>query len=125
MTLDQLRADLLTQIEKHGDAARFHQGQLATVEAALAAHDAAVEAMRAELATTPSAPAPGTRVSRRNIPDEVYARLNSTPQSVDALVEAIPGTRVPQIQAAILKLGEKAVSESDGYVRRYDGATDE
>ena len=113
--LDELRAELLARIEKHGDAARFHQGELAAAEAALAAHDAAVEAMRGDCRLEENGQA--HRTVRRNIPDEVLNRLNSIPQTIEALVEAIPGTRVPQISAAILKLGDKVAFEGDGYVR--------
>jgi hypothetical protein len=115
-SVDDLRAQLVSAIEKHTDAVRFHQGQLASAEAALAAHDAAVEAMRA--ATAPAENADATRAHRRNLADEVYTRLDDEPQTLDELVAAIDGTRSGQIAAAILKLGEKVVFKDGGYVRR-------
>jgi hypothetical protein len=56
----------------------------------------------------PGSAAPA-RPMRRNITDLVYERLNGDPQTVDQLAEAVGGVRVTQIQAVLLRLGDKVM----------------
>lgn len=117
MTLDELRAE----IERRRDDAEQNVARWTTAyaiaNAELRAHDAAVEAASAGLPARPEPLGPdnlnGGRTHRRNIPDVVYETLKpgAEPMTTEELIEAVGDVRIGQIQAALLKLGDKVTTK--------------
>ncbi|HLX18411.1 MAG TPA: hypothetical protein VKS24_24750 [Bradyrhizobium sp.] len=124
----ELRAELVASREHAAAEVERWAKEFDIARAALAAHDAAVAAMteadppREPLSPTNLGPTQkSARAPRRNIAEEVYYRLSGMPQTIEALAEMIGGTRPAQVQAAILKLGDKVLGVDGGFIR--SGAT--
>lgn len=140
MTLEEMR-EILERgcAEAEKNIARW-QTALEVAKAALMAHDDAVEAARRELRQADDHPSRATplngRASRRNIAEVVYETLvpGGVPMTTDELVEAIDDVRHKQVQAALLKLGDKVTTkpvmrlragystEVPGYIRVEENA---
>lgn len=103
--VDEIRAEIVGRIEQ---ATADQQRAVARIEIAdreLAAHDAAVEAIRSERpALSPATLGPGGRAKRRNIKALALEALTDTPKTLDRIIETIGNVKVTAVIAALDKL---------------------
>jgi hypothetical protein len=115
MNLEELREAIVQRMEEAAANLAACQTAIEIAKAELRAHDAAVEAgqLRDYPGHAPLSPdnLNGGRATRRNIPETVYEMLSQIPQTTDELAERVGGVKISQIQAALLKLGDKVVTE--------------
>jgi hypothetical protein len=130
MTVEELRAEILQRHEEAKRQIAHWQTAREMAEAELRAHDAAIQAAIGEIDYERPRLGPdnlnGGRASRRNIPEVVYELLDEAPQTTSELADAVGGVKISQIQAALLKLGDKVITkpchragvgEIPGYIR--------